>query len=81
MGGWYINPLLPLPVLLFPLSLLPLYNPTEKSWSIKCHMKTPRSLCLVAALPSNKLMIVGGITQGLGLHDEVTNEVKLNISF
>jgi len=53
------------------------YNPTEKSWSIKCHMKTPRSFCLVAALPNNKLMIVGGFTQGLGLHDEVTNEVEI----
>ena len=53
------------------------YNPTENSWSIKCHMKTARSFCLVAALPDNKLMVVGGFTQGLGLHDESTNEVEI----
>ena len=52
------------------------YNPTENSWSIRCHMKTARS-CLVAALPDNKLMVVGGYTQGLGLHDESTNEVEV----
>ena len=50
------------------------YNPTENSWSIKCHMKTARSFCLVAALPDNKLMVVGGLTQGPSLHDEATNE-------
>jgi len=53
------------------------YNPTEKTWSIKCHMKIPRSFCLVAALPSNKLVIVGGFVQGLSLHDEATNEVEI----
>jgi len=53
------------------------YNPTEKTWSIKCHMKTPRSFCLVAALPSNKLMVVGGFIQGPSLHDEATNEFEI----
>jgi len=53
------------------------YNPTEKTWSIKCHMKTPRSFCVAAALPSNKLMIVGGFIQGFSLHDEPTNEVEI----
>ena len=53
------------------------YNPTEKTWSIKCHMKTPHSFCLVAALPNNKLMVVGGFIQGLSLHDEATNDVEI----
>ena len=53
------------------------YNPTEKSWSINCYMKTPRSFCLAAALPNNKLMIVGGFIQEFSLHDEATNEFEI----
>ena len=54
------------------------YNPTEKSWSIKYHMKTARSFCLAAALPNNELIVVGGFIQGLiSLHDEATNEVEI----
>jgi len=54
------------------------YNPTEKTWSIKCHMKNARSFCLVAALPNNELIVVGGFMQGLiSLHDEATNEVEV----
>jgi len=41
------------------------------------HEKTPRSFCLAAALPNNKLMIVGGFIQGFSLHDEATNEVEI----
>ena len=54
------------------------YNPTEKSWSIKCHMKTARSFCLVAALPNNIMMVIGGIMQDLHLHSEApTDEVEI----
>ncbi len=34
------------------------YNMT--SWIVIIQMSTPRSLCLTAALPGNKLMVVGG---------------------
>ena len=53
------------------------YNPTEKSWVIKCNMKTPRSFCLVAALPNDRLMAVGGFVQGPDMHDESTNDVEI----
>ena len=53
------------------------YNPTEKSWAIKCNMKTARSFCLVAALPNDRLMVVGGFVQGPDMHDEPTNDVEI----
>ncbi len=34
------------------------YNMT--SWTVISQMSTPRSSCLTAALPGNKLMVVGG---------------------
>ncbi len=34
------------------------YNMT--SWTVISQMSTPRSACLTAALPGNKLMVVGG---------------------
>ena len=40
------------------------YNMATNSWEIISHMATPRCLCLVAVLPRNELMVVGGyITQ------------------
>ena len=53
------------------------YNPTEKSWAIKCSMKIARSFCLVAALPNDRLMVVGGFVQGPDMHDESTNDVEI----
>ena len=53
------------------------YNPTEKSWAIKCNMKIARSFCLVAALPNDRLMAVGGFVQGPDMHDESTNDVEI----
>jgi len=53
------------------------YNPTEKSWAIKCNMKIARSFCLVAALPNDRLMVVGGFVQGPDMHDESTNDVEI----
>ena len=38
------------------------YNTGTNSWEIISHMPTPKSWCLVAVLPDNKLMVVGGET-------------------
>ena len=35
-------------------------NPITKSWKVTSQIPTPRSHCLAAALPGNKLMVVGG---------------------
>ena len=37
------------------------YSPTTDSWDIISNMPTARCACLVAVLPTNKLMVVGGI--------------------
>ena len=39
-----------------------MYNTTTDSWEVISHMATPRQRCLVAVLPHNKLMVVGGWT-------------------
>ena len=36
------------------------YSASMTSWAVVSQMSTPRSVCLVAALPGNKLMVVGG---------------------
>ena len=46
------------------------YNTTTNSWEVIGHMATPRSQCLVAVLPYNTLMVVGGYTPD-GLTDSV----------
>ena len=38
------------------------YNTKINSWELISHMPTPRNLCLVAVLPGNKLMVMGGMT-------------------
>ena len=38
------------------------YNPATNSWEVISHMPTARSNTLVAVLPGNKLMVVGGYT-------------------
>ena len=48
------------------------YNTTTNSWDVISHMATPRHRCLVAVLPRNKLMVVGG-----GTNDCVTNSVEI----
>ena len=40
------------------------YNPTTNSWEVISRMATPRRRCLVAVLPHNELMVVGGETFG-----------------
>ena len=37
-----------------------MYNATTNSWEVISHMTTPRSQCLVAVLPHNELVVVGG---------------------
>ena len=38
------------------------YNPTANSWYIICDILTARAYCLVAVLPTNEMMVVGGYT-------------------
>ena len=47
-----------------------MYNTTTNSWEVISHMTTPRWRCLVAALPHNELMVVGGFIAG-GANDSV----------
>ena len=47
-----------------------MYNTTTNSWELISHMTTPRESCLVAVLPHNELMVVGGGTPG-GVTDSV----------
>ena len=49
-----------------------MYNTTTNSWKVISHMATPRSQCLVAVLPHNELMLVGGRTP-----DGVTNSAEI----
>ena len=49
-----------------------MYNPTTNSWEVISHMTTPRESCLVAVLPQNELMVVGG-----GTPDGVTDSVEI----
>ena len=37
-----------------------MYNTTTNCWEVISHMTTPRRQCLVAVLPHNQLMVVGG---------------------
>ena len=39
-----------------------MYNTTTNSWEVISYMATPRDQCLVAVLPQNLLMVVGGGT-------------------
>ena len=39
-----------------------MYNTTTNSWKVISHMATSRCQCLLAALPHNELMVVGGHT-------------------
>ena len=47
-----------------------MYNTATNSWEVVSQMATPRYLCLVAVLPHNQLMVVGGYTPG-GMTDSV----------
>ena len=45
-----------------PTHKINMYNPHTNSWTIVAQMKTGRSMCLAATLPSDDLIIVGGYT-------------------
>ena len=49
-----------------------MYNTTTNSWEVISHMTTPRSQCLVAVLPHNQLMVVGG-----HMPNDVTDSVEI----
>ena len=49
-----------------------MYNTTTNSWEVISHMGSPRCLCLVAVLPHNELMVVGG-----GTPHGLTNSVEI----
>ena len=51
-------------------TVIHMYNTTTNSWEVISHMTTPRCHCLVAALPHNELMVVGGFIAG-GANDSV----------
>ena len=49
-----------------------MYQPITNSWEVISRMTIPRALCLVAVLPDNQLMVVGGWTTG----NKLSNAVK-----
>ena len=51
------------------------YNPATNSWEVISHMATPRTYCLVAVLPHNELMVVGGQTLDGNLSGTVSVEI------
>ena len=54
------------------------YNPPTNSWDIISNMSTARHDCLVAVLPSNEMIVVGGDTHFNG----ITNKVEVvNITY
>ena len=57
------------------------YNPATNSWEVISHMPTARSDTLVAVLPGNKLMVVGGntyiITGSFGIIGAMTDMVEI----
>lgn len=44
-----------------PVDTIQLYNPSTDSWHIIGHMPTARYDCLVAALPGDTLVVIGGV--------------------
>ena len=49
-----------------------MYNTTTNSWEVISHMTTLRCHCLVAVLPHNELMVVGGF-----IDDDKTDSVEI----
>ena len=43
-----------------PITAIHKYDPVKNSWTVISHMATPHSMSLVAVLPGDKLMVVGG---------------------
>jgi serine/threonine protein kinase len=53
-----------------PTSAIHIYNQTTDSWEVISHMGMPRWSCIVAVLPKNQLMVVGGFI-GVGPTESV----------
>ena len=53
------------------------YNPTTSSWDPISNMPTARALCLVAVLPTNEMIVVGGDPQPSSLFNSTTNKVEV----
>ena len=49
-----------------------MYNTTTNFWEVISHMASPHCQCLVAVLPHNELMVVGGVIPG-----DRTNSVQI----
>ena len=47
------------------------YSETTNSWEHMGNMPTARSCCLVAILPTNEMMVTGGMKSMVGFTDEV----------
>jgi hypothetical protein len=47
------------------------YNPTTNAWDIISNMPTARHACLVAVLPTNEMMVVGGYLDSLSSTDKI----------
>ncbi len=47
------------------------YDPTKNTWTVTSHLPTPRYRCLVAVLPGNEVVVVGGNTAVSGEMDKV----------
>ena len=45
-----------------PTSAIHIYDPVKNSWTVISHLTTPRYSSLVAVLPGDRLMVVGGRT-------------------
>ena len=57
-----------------PSTAIKMYDPVKKSWTVISRMTTPRYLSLVAVLPGDRLMVVGGNTltsRGYSISDTV----------
>ena len=54
-----------------PTTAIHQYDPATNSWEVISHMPTARYDTLVAVLPGNKLMVVGGYVDGCTLTDKV----------
>ena len=52
-----------------------MYNTTTNSWEVISHMAMPRCRCLVAILPHDELVVVGGFTPDRGWTS--TNSVEI----
>jgi N-acetylneuraminic acid mutarotase len=63
-----------------PSSTIHKYNPTTNSWDLISNMPTARYDCLVAVLPTNEMMVVGGRIKPFELGNDIIEVANLNLS-